>query len=119
MPTTISATKAVEQSTFIITAAFTDEEGDAVAPDTLTWSLVDRDGVVINNREDVSVGGSPSVPSASEDIVLSGDDLTITEGYDEDERYLVLEGTYTSDAGAGLPIRDHLKFYVVNIKKVT
>ena len=119
MPTTISATKAIEGSTFIVTAAFTDEDGSAVAPDTLAWSLVDRNGTVINDRENVSVGGSPSLPSSSEDIVLFGDDLALADGYDEEERYLVLEGTYTSDAGTGLPLKDHLKFYVVNLKKVT
>lgn len=115
MPTTITSTKAIEQSTFVITCSFTDEDGDAVAPDTLSWSLTDEDGTIINSREDVAV----TSPSASEDIVLSGDDLALVSGHEEDERYLVLEGTYTSDAGTGLPIRDQVKFYVSNLKKVT
>lgn len=106
--------KAKEQGTFIVTAAFYDDQGDSVAPDSMFWSLVDKDENVINEREDVEIAS----PETTEDIVLHGDDLAILAGYSEEERYLVLEGTYTSDAGNGLPITGQLKFYVVNLKKV-
>lgn len=115
MPTTITATKAIEESTFIITLAFTDEEGDPIAPDTMTWSLVDNSGAVINDREDVVIVS----PEITEDIVLSGDDLALAHGWSEEERYLVMVGTYTSNAGDGLPLKDELKFYVENLKKVS
>lgn len=117
MPTsfTSSSDKAAEQSTFIVTLTYTDEDGDSVTPDTVTWSLVDRNSVVINSREDVSI----AAPGTTNDIVLSGDDLAIDDGYTEQERWLVVEGTYTSDAGAGLPFRDQCKFVVQQLKKVT
>ncbi len=69
MPATLT-TNAVEKSTYIVTAAFTDEDGDAVTPNAgLVWTLTDMNGVVINSREDVSIS-----PDTSVDIVLSGND---------------------------------------------
>jgi hypothetical protein len=97
-----------------ITAAFTDEAGDAVAPATLTWTLTDTEGAVINNRSDVAV----NTPESSETIVLSGNDLGITaaEKAATDEtfvlRVLTIEGTYNSSLGSGLPIRDQVTFAV-------
>ena len=72
MPTTI-ATKAVEGSTYVVTAAFTDEDGDTVVPATVTWTLTDISGNVVNNREDVAL-----TPAISVDIVMYGDDLKIS-----------------------------------------
>ena len=34
-------------------------------------------------------------------------------------RFLLVEGTYTSDLGAGLALRDEVKFNVRNLVKVT
>jgi hypothetical protein len=113
MPATLS-TKAVEQSTYIVTASFTDEDGGVVVPDSLQWSLVDEFGDAVNGRKDVSV----TSPQSSEDIVLSGDDLVIDAGRDEQTRWLVIEGTYTSTAGSGLPIKDQVEFIVTNLRKV-
>jgi hypothetical protein len=59
-----------------------------------------------------------SSPESTEDIVLSGDDLQLPDGYDEVYRWLVIEGTYSSNAGSGLPIRDQVRFPVANLKKV-
>lgn len=112
MPTTITATKAEAGGTFIVTCAFTDEDDSPVAPDTLTWSLYNSDGEIINSREDVAIES----PSTSEDIVLYGDDLVVGVGHDEDECHLIINGTYTSSAGAGLPLRNQLNFYVVDLK---
>ena len=113
MPTTLTAT-ITEQGTAIITVTCADENGDAVNPDSLTWSLVDRSGNAINSRKDVSI----SSPTSSEDIVLSGDDLVVPDGYDSVKRWVVIEGTYSSDAGSGLPLRDQCEFTVTNLKKV-
>jgi hypothetical protein len=115
MPTIITATKAVEEGTYVITASFYDEDGNAVSPDTMAWSLTDKDGTIINSREDVAI----SSPGTSENIVLSGNDLAITDdGHSEQVRYLVMEGTYTSALGT-LPLKDQCTFYITNIKKVT
>ena len=112
MPTALSL-KAVEQSTYIITASFTDEAGNSVTPDSLKWSLVDRKKRIVNNRKDVEITSLDT----SIDIVLSGDDIAI-DGDGEVERWIVVEGTYTSDAGSGLPFRDQASFRISNLKSV-
>jgi len=112
MPAIISAA-AREQSTFVITCAFKDETGAAVAPTTMAWSLTDTDGTVINSRTDVAI----SSPTATENIVLGGDDLTIING----DRILILtlEGTYTSTNGSGLALKEQVRFTVKDLKAVT
>jgi hypothetical protein len=114
MPSEETTTKATEESTYIVNCAFTDDEGNDVTPDTMAWSLTDRDGTVINSREDVAIAALDT----NVDIVLSGDDLTIPTGYTEIERYLVLEGTYSGTAGSGLPFRDQLKIWIEQLRKV-
>ena len=66
--------KAPEKGTLKVSLAFTDEDGTAVAPETLTWTLTDDAGNVINEREDESI----SSPEATEILILTGDDLEIT-----------------------------------------
>jgi len=114
--TTALTTTAEEESTYVITAAFEDEDGDAVTPDSITWSLTDNDGSIINGREDVSI----AVPAASNDIVLSGDDLAIQSSESGTaRRWLILEAVYDSDIGANLPLKDDAVFVITDLKKVT
>jgi len=114
--TTELTTHAKEKSTFVITAAFTDEDGNAVAPKTLTWTLTDDGGTVINEKEDEVV----SSPSASEDIVLSGDDLALQSGEEtRGVRILTVEATYDSDAGSDLPLNEEIRFIVDGLVAVS
>ena len=115
MPTVITETEATEKSTFVITVSFVDDAGEAVTPDTMKWSLVDKNNVIINEREDMVLSGLAS----EMDIVLSGDDLEILAGKSKEKRFLVMEGTYSSSAGLGLPLKDQLSFILFNLKKVT
>jgi len=109
MPTTIN-TPAVERSTYVLTADFTDETGAAVVPNAgLNWTLMTKAGRVINSRLSV-----PITPASSITIVLSGDDLALVDGETKGRRVLI-EGTYDSDLGAGLAIRDQLTFSIVNL----
>jgi len=112
MPTTLT-THAVEESTFVVTASFTDENGDAVTPTTLQWTLTDLEGNIINNRSQVSI-----TPSSTVDIVLSGDDLAL-EGDSPEMRVLTIEGTYSSTLGTGLPLKESVKFIVDNLVAVS
>ncbi|HDM76324.1 MAG TPA: hypothetical protein ENG51_07620 [Deltaproteobacteria bacterium] len=112
MPTTLT-THAVEKSTFVITVAFQDEQGNSVTPNELTWTLTDMNGNVINNRDQVSI-----TPASSVDIVLSGDDLAL-EGDAPELRVLTVEGTYSSDLGSDLPIKDSVRFIVDNLVAVS
>src|SRR3990170_3078876 len=54
MPITITDT-ANEKSTFALEMAITDENGDPLTPNTLTWTLTDLAGNVINERAGVEI----------------------------------------------------------------
>jgi len=95
---------APEQGTYVINAVFTDEDSASVVPDSLTWTLTDNRGTVINSRLDVS-----ATPAASVDILLTGADLDIDDGA---ERQILIEGTYTSTLGSGLPIKEQAHFWI-------
>ena len=99
-----------EGGTVFVTAAFFDEEGAAVAPHTLTWTLTDPRGNVINDREEVSV----DVPEETETVILTGDDLTLKHDSDD---YVVLQfrGLYDSDYASDLVIIEEVEIPVINI----
>lgn len=111
-------TEAIEKSSYVITAVFRDEDRDLVVPDSITWTITDKNGTVINNREDEAV----SVPASSVDIVLSGDDLSLLSGESsavKAERRFTIEAVYNSDLANNLPLRDSVKFYVRNLQAVS
>jgi hypothetical protein len=99
---------ATDKSTYIILVEFKDETGQSKAPDTMTWTLHDKDGNVINNCEDVAV----AAPTAEEAIILGGDDTANAEN-ELIPRYVTAWGTYTSDTyGAGLGWLQIFEFYI-------
>jgi len=103
--------KAIEKSTFAITAAFTDSAGNAVVPNSLTWSLADRDGTIINSREDEAI----ATPAASVTVVLSGDDLELDDP-DNPVRVFLIQGDYDDPVlGSGLPIKEEAIFEISNL----
>jgi len=112
-----SAVHLQEESSGIVTLTFTDDDGNSVVPNQITWSLTDEDGTVINSREDVS-----ATPGSSVNVVLSGDDLQIQTSEASEvyvKRYIVVEATYNSvDAGNDVPLKEQGLFYVDNLKKV-
>lgn len=107
MATPVLDVEAVEGSTYVLTLTFSDETDGAVTPDTLEWSLYDEDGAVVNDRDGVTV-----TPALQTKIVLSGADLAAGNGALRQKRVLGIEGTYSSDLGNGLPLRDEVIFYV-------
>ena len=114
MPTQLSK-YAVEKSTFAVQCAFTDEDDDAVTPDSITWSLCATDGTIINSREDVSIS-----PASTVTIVLSGDDLRIqSSGNVSEDRYLEVSAVYDSDLGNNLPLKDRAEFKVINLATIS
>jgi hypothetical protein len=106
MPIKLSA--ANEKSSYFVTVSFTDEEGQAVTPDTLIWTLTDSNGNVVNDREDVEI-----TPDTSVTIVLSGDDLPHAPY--PGSLYLLVEATYTSSLGSDLPLVDEAEIPVTNL----
>jgi len=123
MPITIllgadgKATEAVEESTIVITAAFTDEEGDAVIPTEATWTLTNDDGDVVDTRERIAI-----TPASSVNVVLKGDNLQILSEESGDRfatRRFLIEALYSSSLGTGLPLKDSCTFPVRNLKYVS
>lgn len=115
MPTLLTTT-AEEKSTLIVTAAFADEDGGDVIPSSITWTLTDSAGIVINSREDVEVAS----PAASVDIVLSGDDLALQTGESGSVlRVLTVESIYDSGAGSDLPLKDSVKFLLNDLVAIS
>lgn len=106
-----------ERSTLAITVNFTDDDGNAVVPSSAAWTLIDKNGTIINNREDEIIS-----PAASVTIVLVGDDLQITDGEDTSNvvlREFLIEGTYNSSIGYNLPFKETCYFYVRNLFTVS
>jgi len=111
-----------EKGTVGIEISFTDEDGNAVPPDSITsitWTLTNMPAsytetpTVINNRKDVSV-----TPDSTVTVVLKGDDLSLlSTELDESfvDRVLSLEYTYTSSYGSGLPGKAQYIFTVENM----
>ena len=106
-----------EQSTLAITVNFTDDDGNAVVPSSAAWTLIDKTGTVINNREDEIIS-----PASSVTIVLVGDDLQITSSEGTSNvvlREFLIEGTYNSSIGYNLPFKETCYFYVRNLFTVS
>jgi len=108
MPETLEE-HAKEGSTYIVNAAFTDEEGDDAVPDSVVWTL--RDAItedIINSREDVS-----ETPAASVDILLYGADLTLFTGETNQVlRELIVEAIYDSVLADDLPLRNSVRLII-------
>jgi len=88
---------AVEHGTYVVALSFTDENGTSMVPNTVTWTLRDESGAVVNGREDVV-----ETPAASIDLLLYGDDLAYA--VTSRRRILTVSCTYDSDLGDDLPL---------------
>jgi len=102
---------AIEESTYIVAAAFTDEDGAPVSPVTVSWTLTDIDGAVINSRQDVS-----ETPDTTVNIVLTDDDLVVSGS---STRVVTVSATYNSDYGTGLTLKAAATFNLENLVSVT
>lgn len=110
---TILTDHAIERGTYVVTAAFTNEDGDAVTPSAATWTLTDRAGVVINSRSAVTI----TPLAASVNILLQGADLALPDNRHR-ARFVTVEFTYTSALGAGLPGKAEIEFYIDALRAV-
>ncbi len=109
------STVAGEESTYIVTCTFTDEDDVAMTPNTVTWQLTDMRGNVINNRTAVSEAAAEVV-----NIVLSGDDLSLLTDTNDTTRIVTVWGTYDSATyGNGLKYTDEVRFAIENYVGIT
>lgn len=103
-------TNAIDGSTYVVTAAFTDAAGAAVTPKTLAYTLSDGSGTAITTG--TKTGGDLA---ASIDFVFSGTDLDYDDG---PERVLTIEATYDSTEGTDLPLNAECHFRVDDLVNV-
>jgi hypothetical protein len=89
-----------EESTVYITVTFYDKDGTATAPDSVTWTLTDEEGNIINEREDVEI----DTPESSEEIKLSGNDLKSSDSF---KRVLTVESVLNGD-----PLKEEGRFNI-------
>lgn len=103
---------AKEGSSYFVAVSFEDEDGNAVYPDTVVWTLTDLDGNIINERQDVSIAAAATI-----EVVLSGDDLKCDDDVPNVGdwgvwRELLVEATYTTPARGTLPLAAAARFRV-------
>ena len=104
-------TKAEEGSTYVIRATYYDEDDNAVTPDSVTWTLTDGDGTIVNSRENVAI----VTPSTYNDIQLGAADLRCTSGRDE-TRVLIVEYVYDSSLALNNPGTAQVSFIVQHLQ---
>lgn len=95
MPTKLDVEQ-LEGGTVIVKCSFSDENGNSVTPNTLTYSLKDIDGAIINTKDTISI-----TPDATVYVALTGADLPYRRVYFE------LNGEYDSTYGNGLKLHDY------------
>ena len=101
-----------EKGSAKVTWTFKNASGGADVPAWVKWTLVDSNGMVINNRRKVV-----ATPGASVEIYLYGNDLKVLsaeEGRDTVKRFMILQ----AEGSDGYPINDSLEFDVHNLKYV-
>lgn len=100
------STKPKENGSAIITVGpFKDESNNEVTPSSIRWSLTTNRGVVINEREHVSV-----TPDATVTVLLEGDDLQV--GAYGAERIFLVRALYDSTLGSNIPLIEQAKFVI-------
>ncbi len=130
LPVEILSTNASEEGTYAIDEIqFLDSQDTPVAitPETGTviWCLTNKNGDIINSREDVAITSASSMT-----IVLSGDDLVISGNADKFEtrdgviielyeRHVFVQGLVDTTIGTetldNTPVTKEFIFYIENI----
>lgn len=117
MSLTILTTEAMEEGSYFVAVAFTDEDGAAVTPNegTIYWTLTDNDGTVINDRDYVAEASAGSIT-----IELAGADLAIQTGETAAlvRRRITIEWEYDSDLGADKPAKSEVIFLLRNLTRL-
>lgn len=97
---------APERGTFHVVCTFEDEDDAGAVPTSVTWTLMDPDGVVVNGRQDVV-----ATPATSVTITTAGTDLALISGKTNDRIFLV-EWVYDSSYGTGLEASEEAIFTI-------
>ena len=95
MPTKLDVEQ-LEGGTVIVKCSFHDATDESIAPNTLSYSLKDIEGNIINAQDSISV-----TPDTTVHVALTGADLPYGRVYFE------LNGEYDSTYGSGLKLHDY------------
>lgn len=93
-----------ENGTLVLPLNFFDEDDAEGVPETLTWTLKNFSGQVVNEMQNIEI-----VPSADITLVLTGVQLVVGD-YGTD-RELQFSGTYDSQLGT-LRLDQAVRFYI-------
>ena len=130
LPVEILSANASEEGTYAIDEIqFLDSQDTPVAvtpeADSVTWCLTDKNGDIINNRENVAITSASSMT-----IVLSGDDLAVSGSVDkyvtrdnviiqQYQRHVLVQGEVNTVIGTetlvNTPVTKEFIFYIENI----
>ena len=117
MAITTLTTEAMEEGSYFITVAFYDEDDDAVSPNagTIYWTLTDKNGTVINDRDYEAATSATSIT-----IELEGADLAIQSGETTTlvQRRLILLWEYDSVLGDDKPAKAEVYFNIRNLTRI-
>ena len=106
-------THAVERSTYILDAQFSNASGTTFVPTTVSWTLSNRAGTDQNGRTGVSATAATTVT-----IVLSGSDLTLVAG-DDGMRIIYFEVVYNSATyGNNLKLKEEANFIIDSLVNI-
>ncbi len=114
MPTHLN-TKAVEESSYVVTVSCKTATGAAVTPNSCKWKLLDEDGNHVNSRVLTTISATLSTAMK---IVLSSDDLALPDSQ-KPRRKVVIIATYTGNEGTSLPLTDEVTFDIVGLQGIT
>ena len=111
---TVETTEVAEGSSLPILITFANPDGAAVTPntDTVTWTLSDSSGTIINDRKQVAVSSAASIK-----IVLDEDDTSAQTGETalKLQRHFLVKYEYDSTYGNNLKGKGLLIFHIRNI----
>ena len=106
MPAVLT-TKAVDKSTYKVTATYLDATGAAVTPNAIVWKLCNFDGVTVNSRT-----GTTETPGTSNTVLLGALDLDASDGQG---RVMTWIGDYDGDGDTGLPLKAAVQFEIEDL----
>lgn len=111
----IRISPAKDESTYVVVVSFEDHLKQPLIPNTVEWSLFDGLGVIVNERERISVD-----PAAEVHIVLFGPDLDADGGTRAHAtRKLYVRATYSAIIDGveypELPVTDAAEFFIEDL----
>jgi len=102
-----------EKGTLTARGNFTDSTKKLVTPNSAIWSLTDKDGNFINERQDIPIVGF----STSYLVTMTKNDLAVPDASDL-KRYFLITYNYDSDEGSDLQENEEIEFSIKNLKSV-